>query len=179
MCSYTTLCNLSLIACFLALMFHKVVWQHVQDVVGFLINQFTANLPGFPLRKKWKSVKIWQNYSHEFVASLFGVVSWDLVKDWTTFVQRSTNMCLLIKQYRVCQKSRTTLKLHISHKFGVRIKQKYGNRGYALGSQIPWNQLSAFIHCAQNLNKSLTSNVLSFINKHDAFKVLATENRYL
>ena len=57
MCSYTTLCNLSLIACFLALMFHKVVWQHVQDVVGFLINQFTANLPGFPLRKNENRLK--------------------------------------------------------------------------------------------------------------------------
>jgi len=31
------LCNLSLITCFLTLMFHKVVWlwQHVQGVVGF------------------------------------------------------------------------------------------------------------------------------------------------
>jgi len=26
--------NLSLIACFLALMFHKVVWQHMLGVVG-------------------------------------------------------------------------------------------------------------------------------------------------
>jgi len=30
-------CNLSLVACFLTLMFHKVVWQHMQGVVGFLI----------------------------------------------------------------------------------------------------------------------------------------------
>ena len=30
-------CNLSLIACFPTLMFHKVVWQHMQDVVGFLV----------------------------------------------------------------------------------------------------------------------------------------------
>ena len=40
-------CNLSLITCFLTLMFHMVVWQHVQGVVGFLIItllQFT-NLP--------------------------------------------------------------------------------------------------------------------------------------
>jgi len=28
---------LSLIACFLTLMFHKVVWQHMQGVVGLLI----------------------------------------------------------------------------------------------------------------------------------------------
>jgi len=30
-------CNLSLIACLLTLMFHKVVWQHMQGAVGFLI----------------------------------------------------------------------------------------------------------------------------------------------
>ena len=29
-------CNLSLIACFLTLMFHKVTCQHMQGVVGFL-----------------------------------------------------------------------------------------------------------------------------------------------
>jgi len=33
-------CNLALIACFLTLMFHKVVWQHVQGVVGFLTTCF-------------------------------------------------------------------------------------------------------------------------------------------
>ena len=31
-------CNLSFIACFLTLVFHKVVWQHMQGAVGFLIN---------------------------------------------------------------------------------------------------------------------------------------------
>jgi len=30
-------CNLSLIACFMTLMFHKVVWQHMQRVVGLLL----------------------------------------------------------------------------------------------------------------------------------------------
>jgi len=30
-------CNLSLIACFLTLQFHKVVWQHKQGVVRSLI----------------------------------------------------------------------------------------------------------------------------------------------
>jgi len=30
-------CNLLLIACFLTLMFHKVVWQNMQEVVGLLI----------------------------------------------------------------------------------------------------------------------------------------------
>jgi len=29
-------CNLSLIACFLTLMFNNVMWQHMQIVVGFL-----------------------------------------------------------------------------------------------------------------------------------------------
>jgi len=28
-------CNLSLIVCFLTLIFHKVVWQHMQGLVGF------------------------------------------------------------------------------------------------------------------------------------------------
>jgi len=30
-------CNLSLIACFLTLMFHKVVWQHIQGMAGFIV----------------------------------------------------------------------------------------------------------------------------------------------
>jgi len=34
-------CNLSLIACFLTLLCHKLVWQHMQGVVGFLIFTFT------------------------------------------------------------------------------------------------------------------------------------------
>jgi len=33
----TVPCNVSLIACFLTLIFRKVVWQHIQGVVGFLI----------------------------------------------------------------------------------------------------------------------------------------------
>ena len=38
-------CNLSLMACFLT-MFHKVVWQHTQGMVGLLIYyHLTANLP--------------------------------------------------------------------------------------------------------------------------------------
>jgi len=31
-------CNLLLMACLLTLMFHKVVYQHTQGAVGFLIN---------------------------------------------------------------------------------------------------------------------------------------------
>jgi len=52
-CRYN--CNLSLIACFLTLMFHKVVWQHMQSVVcsGRIVNNdFTANLP--MNRGRWK-----------------------------------------------------------------------------------------------------------------------------
>ena len=66
-CVATLPCNISLIACFLALMFHKVVWQHMHWLVWVLvkmalkwpimcwcavkkllthfINQFSANLP--------------------------------------------------------------------------------------------------------------------------------------
>jgi len=36
-------CNLSLIACFLTLIFHKVVWQHVR-CCGIFNNHFIANL---------------------------------------------------------------------------------------------------------------------------------------
>ena len=37
-------------------MFHKLVWQHMQGVVGFLITmQFTANLPrNLPVKKVMK-----------------------------------------------------------------------------------------------------------------------------
>ena len=34
---------------------------------GIAYNQFTANLPV----KKFKSIKIWQNYGHKFVSPLF------------------------------------------------------------------------------------------------------------
>jgi len=30
-------CNLSLIACFLTVMFHQTVWQYMRDVVGLLV----------------------------------------------------------------------------------------------------------------------------------------------
>jgi len=45
-------CNLSLIACFLTWMFHKVVWQHMQGVVGFVI---TILLQIYLRISKWKS----------------------------------------------------------------------------------------------------------------------------
>ena len=35
LCHATNHTTLPLIACFLTSMFHKVVWQHIQDVVGF------------------------------------------------------------------------------------------------------------------------------------------------
>ena len=63
--------NFSLIACFVTLMFDKIVWQHIRGVVGY-INHFATYLPRNLSEKIfWKSVKIWQNYSHEFVASIF------------------------------------------------------------------------------------------------------------
>ena len=37
-------CNLPLISCFLTLMFHVVVWQHVQGVVGFFLCRHFALL---------------------------------------------------------------------------------------------------------------------------------------
>jgi len=39
-------CNLSLIACFLTLMFHKVTWQHMQDVARFWTTTLLQIYPG-------------------------------------------------------------------------------------------------------------------------------------
>jgi len=36
--AYALPCNLSLVACFPILMFHKVVWQRKQGVMGFLLD---------------------------------------------------------------------------------------------------------------------------------------------
>ena len=70
-CLATLRCNLSLIARFLTLMFHKVVWQHrLWRCDGSFNNHFTANLPRiFSVRKFRKSVKSWLSYN---VVSLFG-----------------------------------------------------------------------------------------------------------
>jgi len=48
-------CNLSLTACFLTLMFHKVLWQRMQGMVGFLI---TSLLQIYQVKKLCKSAKI-------------------------------------------------------------------------------------------------------------------------
>jgi len=50
-------------------MFHKVVWQHMQGVVGF---SMTTLLQIYYRICRWiifKLAKVWQNYGHEFVAS--------------------------------------------------------------------------------------------------------------
>jgi len=53
-------------------MFYKVVWQHVQGVVRLLKTTLLQIYQGiFQWKKNWKSVRIWQNYGHEFVASRF------------------------------------------------------------------------------------------------------------
>jgi len=54
-------------------MLHKVVWQHVQGVVGFLITPYLQIYQRIFqwINVKIGSVKIWQNYGHEFVASFF------------------------------------------------------------------------------------------------------------
>jgi len=47
--------------------------MEICQVGGIFNNQFTVDLSGsLPVKKNYKSVKIWQNYGHEFVASLFG-----------------------------------------------------------------------------------------------------------
>ena len=60
-------CNLSLVACFLALLFYKEVWEYMQGVVGPIITTLLLNLlENIPVKEFWKSVKIWQNCGHEF-----------------------------------------------------------------------------------------------------------------
>jgi len=44
-------CNLSLIPCFLLQMFHKVMWQHMQGVVGYLITTLLQIYKGILKRK--------------------------------------------------------------------------------------------------------------------------------
>ena len=47
--------------------FQKIVWN-----CGIFSNQSTANLPAnLPVKTLCKSVKTWQNYGREFVASVF------------------------------------------------------------------------------------------------------------
>jgi len=54
----TVLCNLSSVACFLTLMFHKVVWPHTQGAVWFLITSLLQIYQGiFQWKKYWKSVQ--------------------------------------------------------------------------------------------------------------------------
>jgi len=65
----TLSCNLSLIAYFLALMFHKVVWQHMQGVVGPTIKlycKFTRESTSERLLKIG-----WQNFGHKFGVQFF------------------------------------------------------------------------------------------------------------
>jgi len=51
----TLLCNLLLITCFLTLLFHKVVWQHMQGVVEFLVTT---------LLQIYEGVFQWENFKN-------------------------------------------------------------------------------------------------------------------
>jgi len=55
-------------------MFHKVLWVATYARNDRIFNDlFTANLlQNLPVKKNCKSVKILQNYGHEFVALLSG-----------------------------------------------------------------------------------------------------------
>ena len=68
----TVRCNLSSIACFLTLMFHKVVWQHTQGAVWFLITSLITRKSSSETKKIENRFKLWQNDGHEFVASRSG-----------------------------------------------------------------------------------------------------------
>ena len=50
-------------------MFHKVVWQHTQSVVGPIITTFPANLLENVPVKVWKSVNIWRIVAMSMVCS--------------------------------------------------------------------------------------------------------------
>ena len=66
-------CNLSLIVCFLTLLFHKVVWQHTVYARndGIFNNRFTVNLlENQPVKEFSQSVKIWQWDNHEYGVSV-------------------------------------------------------------------------------------------------------------
>jgi len=50
-------------------MFHKLVLQHMQDVMGPRITtllQIYYRKQNVPVKEFWRSVKIWQNYGHKF-----------------------------------------------------------------------------------------------------------------
>jgi len=65
-------CNLSLIACFMTLVFHKVMWQHMHGVVWLLTTSLLQIYGESSSEKKLcKSVKIWQNNRYKFVSPLF------------------------------------------------------------------------------------------------------------
>jgi len=61
-------CNLSLITCFLTLMFHKVVWQHMQEVIGFLI---TGLLQIYQEIFQWKKLVNWLRFDRIMAMSLW------------------------------------------------------------------------------------------------------------
>ena len=61
-------CNLLVRTCFLTVMFHKVVREYMQGVVGLLMTSLLQiHRRIFEWKKNWKSVNIWQNHGHEFV----------------------------------------------------------------------------------------------------------------
>jgi len=56
-------------------MFHKVVWQHMLGVVGFLITaRFIANLPENPPVKEFG-----KSYDSDIAMSMVSLFSWNTV----------------------------------------------------------------------------------------------------
>ena len=79
-------------------MFHKVVWQHVIWRSGRIVNNsFTANLPrNLSVENGGKSIKIWQNYGHEFLASVFGS---PCMPSWMRWPQRQRPALIVAIRY--------------------------------------------------------------------------------
>jgi len=79
--SYTIRCNLLLIACFLTIVISQGSMATYARRDAIFNHHFTANLRRNLSVKNCKSVKMWQNRGHEFLASLFwpsarGAVRW-------------------------------------------------------------------------------------------------------
>jgi len=62
----TLLCNLSLMACFLTLLFHKTAWQHTQGVVGSLITTLLQIYCRIVQLKNFENRLRFDIYGHEF-----------------------------------------------------------------------------------------------------------------
>ena len=72
----TLSCNLSSIACFLTLIFYKVVWQHMLGVLGFLIAVWLQIYYGI---RQWKNFEIRLRFDRDITMSMVSPFLWNTV----------------------------------------------------------------------------------------------------